>query len=233
VVAFINGLPQTLVKDPSPFIVSATHKASILFDTDAVDAWLEALVEQEHITDFYIVTPTKKIFVSIEEQINEMLGPQMVVDEEKRPMSDGFAANLAYFKLDFLDKDRVALKQAFREVLPMLWLKAGAIGARPELPLRAAEPAVFVPAGTNFAVLLNEGCFGKLMIDLVGHAGLSYVFIVTDADEAFKDMADEVRQAFEPLNPGLQVIQLYRDYLANFLINKRLDQGLEGFGGWV
>ena len=33
-------------------------------------------------------------------------------------MGAGFAANLAYFKLDFLDKDRVALKRAFREVLP-------------------------------------------------------------------------------------------------------------------
>ncbi len=49
------------------------------------------------------------------------------------PMADGFPANLAYFKLEFLDKDRVALKRAFREILPLLWLKAGAIGPRPEL----------------------------------------------------------------------------------------------------
>jgi adenine-specific DNA-methyltransferase len=45
------------------------------------------------------------------------------------PMAEGFLANLAYFKLEFLDKDQVALKRAFREILPLLWLKAGAIGA--------------------------------------------------------------------------------------------------------
>lgn len=32
VVALIDGLPQTLVKDVCPFIVSEDHKASVLFD---------------------------------------------------------------------------------------------------------------------------------------------------------------------------------------------------------
>jgi hypothetical protein len=54
---------------------------------------------------------------------------------------------------------------------------------------------------------------------LHGREGLSHVFIVTDSDESFKAMAAEVREAVGRSNPGLNVVQLYRDYLANFMIN--------------
>ncbi|MBN8437276.1 MAG: hypothetical protein J0L95_04425 [Candidatus Accumulibacter sp.] len=107
------------------------------------------------------------------------------------------------------------------EILPLLWLKAGAVGARPELPAGAAEPVVFVPEGNNFAVLLDEGRLTKLLQSLSGRSGLSHVFIVTDADESFKAMAAEVLDTLRQENPGLQVVQLYRDYLTNFMINKR------------
>jgi adenine-specific DNA-methyltransferase len=136
------------------------------------------------------------------------------------PMAEGFAANLAYFKLDFLDKDRVSLKSAFREILPLLWLKAGAVGPRPELARGEPEPVVFAPADSNFVVLLEESRLAMLMEALQGRSGLSHVFIVTDSDESFKAMAAEVREAAEQVHPGLQVIQLYRDYLANFMINQ-------------
>jgi adenine-specific DNA-methyltransferase len=221
VLALIDGLPQTLVKDPCPFIVSQDHKSSILFDTAASEDWLDALAEQDHISDFFIITQSKKLFDGLKEQVVDLLGLLRVSEEEKRPMSAGFATNLAYFKLDFLDKERVALKRAFREILPLLWLKAGAVGARPELPAGAAEPVVFVPEGNNFAVLLDEGRLTKLLQSLSGRSGLSHVFIVTDADESFKAMAAEVLDTLRQENPGLQVVQLYRDYLTNFMINKR------------
>ncbi|MBD3805060.1 MAG: site-specific DNA-methyltransferase [Thioclava sp.] len=136
------------------------------------------------------------------------------------PMAEGFAANLAYFKLDFLDKDRVTLKRAFREILPLLWLKAGAVGPRPELARGEPEPVVFAPAGSNFVVLLEESRIAKLIKALKGRTSLSHVFIVTDSDESFKAMAAEVREVAGRANPDLQVVQLYRDYLANFMINQ-------------
>ena len=46
------------------------------------------------------------------------------------------------------------------------------------------------------------------------------MFIVTDADESFKSMAQDVRDVAGKANPGLQVVQLYRDYLLNFMINQ-------------
>ena len=237
VVALIDGLPQTLVKDPCPFIVSEEHKNSVLFDPAAADDWLEALDGQEHITDFYIVTPTKGVFDGLKTQVNDLLGPILVSEDEKRPMSEGFLANLAYFKLDFLDKDRVTLKRAFREILPLLWLKAGAIGPRPELAKSEPDPVVFAPSGSNFVVLLEESRMATLMKALKEHTSLSHVFIVTDSDESFKAMAAEVRETAGRANPNLQVVQLYRDYLVNFMINKRQDAArsstVVGLGGQV
>lgn len=220
VVALIDGLPQTLVTDLCPFIVSEDHKASVLFDVAEAEAWLEALDGQEHITDIYIVTPAKRVFDQLKAQVAELLGPWLVSEEEKRPMSAGFAANLAYFKLDFLDPERVSLRRAFREILPLLWLKAGAMGPRPELKRSEPEPSLFTPEGTNFVVLLEETRMGRLLKALAGRAGLSHVFIVTDADESFKSMAQDVREVAGKANPGLQVVQLYRDYLLNFMINQ-------------
>lgn len=224
VVALIEGLPQTLVKDPCPFIVSEDHKASILFDPAAAEDWLEALDGQEHITDFYVVTPVKRVFDQLKAQVVELLGPILVPEEEKRPMSAGFAANLAYFKLDFLEKERVSLRRAFREILPLLWLKAGAVGPRPELKRGEPEPVLFAPEGSNFVVLLDETRMGRLLKSLEGRTGLSQVFIVTDADESFKTMAQDVREVAGKANPGLAVVQLYRDYLLNFMINKNQDR---------
>ena len=224
VVALIDGLPQTLVKEPCPFIVSEGHKASVLFDPAAAEDWLEALDGQEHITDFYIVTPVKRVFDQLKAQVAELLGPILVPEEEKRPMSAGFAANLAYFKLDFLERERVSLRRAFHEILPLLWLKAGAVGPRPELKRGEPEPVLFAPEGSNFVVLLDETRMGRLLKSLEGRTGLSLVFIVTDADESFKTMAQDVREVAAKANPGLAVVQLYRDYLLNFMINKNQDR---------
>ena len=224
VVALIDGLPQTLVKDPCPFIVSEDHKACVLFDPASAEDWLEALDGQEHITDFYIVTPIKRQFDQLKAQVAELLGPILMPEEEKRPMSAGFAANLAYFKLDFLERERVSLRRAFREILPLLWLKAGAVGPRPELKRGEPEPALLAPEGSNFVVLLDESRMGRLLKTLDGRSDVSHVFIVTDADEAFKTMSQDVREVAAKANPGLQVVQLYRDYLLNFMINKNQDR---------
>ncbi len=223
VVALIDGLPQTLVQADSAFIVSEDHKATVLFDPAAAEAWLEALDGQTHITDFYIVTPTAREFQALKAQVVEMLGPLLVPEEEKRPMSEGFAANLAYFKLEFLEKDSIPLRRAFKELLPLLWLKAGAVGPRPSLKRQEPEPFFLAPEANNFAVLLDESRLRGLLKQLVGRTGLAQVYIVTDSDEAFKSMAREVRNALSQHNPDVQVAQLYRDYLLNFMINTHQD----------
>jgi adenine-specific DNA-methyltransferase len=211
-VALIDGIPQSEVKKDSTFVISDKHPASILFDEAQAEPYLEELADQEHITNFYIATTSKTTFDTIKARIQDMLGPVIVTEEEKRPMRDGFPANLEYFRLDFLDKDHVALGRQFREILPILWLRAGATGPRPELPRNKPIPAMLLPDHNPFAVLVDETRFADFSAAVEGREGLTHIFLVTDSEEAFQEMAGQLQVP--------NVIQLYRDYLENFAINK-------------
>ena len=207
-------LAQSMVKKDSSFVISENHPTSILFDEFQADTWLEALEDQQHITDFYVVTASKTTFNELKVRINNLLGKVIVTEEEKHPMREGFPANLEYFRLEFLDKDHVALGRQFREILPILWLRAGAIGPRPELPNNKPIPAMMVQEHNRFAVLVNESRFVDFAAELEGREELTHAFLVTDSEEAFQEMASQLRVQ--------NVIQLYRDYLENFVINIRL-----------
>lgn len=218
--SLIGDLPQNLVKDSSPFIISQEKKVSILFDPEFATDWILALDEFDDIDNFYIVTQDKKLFDRLKSSVIEVKGGSSIYEDERRPASLGFEANVAYFKLDFLDKDRVTLRRAFKEILPLLWLQSGAIGKKPEVGKNAVEPAIFDSADGNFIVLLEESRFPKMLKSLTGRSNIVRVFIVTDADESFKAMRQEVMEAVGESSPDLIVIQLYRDYLSNFMINK-------------
>lgn len=130
----------------------------------------------------------------------------------ERPMSDGFAANAEYFKLGFLDKSSVALGQQFREILPMLWLKAGAVGKRPVLA-DGELPDMLIPNGSNFAVLIDERYFGAFLSEIEARDGIEYVYLVTNSEDSYREMGARIRTR--------NVTQLYRDYIDNFVINSR------------
>lgn len=159
-----------------------------------------------------IITPVRRRFDELKTLVNEVLGPLVVSEEVRRPLQEGFTANIEYFRLDFLDKDQVALKRRFREILPLLWLRAGCVGPRPEISARKPEPAFMLPEENSFAVLLDEMRFTEFSKLLAKRKDLTHVFLVTDSHEAFEEMAAKVKVP--------TVIQLYRDYLENFLINR-------------
>ena len=91
---------------------------------------------------------------------------------------------------------------------------------------------LFAPERSNFVVLLQESRLAQLLRAVQRRgATLSHVFIVTDSDESFKRMAVDVRAAAGGAGSApLQVLQLYRDYLANFLINRQHHTG-DAMGG--
>ena len=127
-------------------------------------------------------------------------------------MCDGFAANAEYFKLGFLDKSSVALGQQFREILPMLWLKAGAVGKRPVL-VDGELPDMLIPESSNFAVLIDERYFGAFLAEIEARPDIEYVYLVTNSEDAYREMGARIRTR--------NVTQLYRDYIDNFVINSR------------
>ena len=127
----------------------------------------------------------------------------------KKPMGDGFDTNAIFFKLGFLDKNAVALGRQFMELLPVLWMKAGAIGECPVL--EEDNPGMLVLPNNKFAVLADERRYLEFVEELDKHPEIDTVYIVTDSDRAYRDMI-----AFME---GKTTYQLYRDYLDNFRIN--------------
>ncbi len=128
------------------------------------------------------------------------------------PMSDGFKANVAYFKLGFLDKTSVALGRQFRELLPILWLKAGAYGKCPELE-NNKEPKMLILPENHFAVLCDEAHFPEFREKITDE--IETIFFVTDYEQGYITMASNFS--------GKHTYQLYRDYLDNFRINTKRD----------
>jgi adenine-specific DNA-methyltransferase len=209
-----NLLPQTLVKPDSAFIVSDKHTASILFDCSASEEWLEALEEQDHITEFYITTKDNTIFAQLKEKAAELLGPVIVSENIKRPMKDGFAANVEYFKLGFLDRENVSLGRQFREILPLLWLKAGAVGNRPKVP-KGQLPDMLILPQNRFAILNDEELSSQFITKLKSEKDVSTVYIVTNSESAYRHIASQVK--------ARRTYQLYRDYIDNFILGVRSD----------
>lgn len=128
------------------------------------------------------------------------------------PMAQGFKANCVFFKLGFLDKNAVALGKQFKELLPILWMKAGAKGECPTIGDENVPDMLIFPQN-GFAVLSDEKAYQKLEIAVAEHPEIETVYVVTDSEQAYKEIVK-----------GLKIknsYQLYRDYLDNFRINAR------------
>ena len=126
------------------------------------------------------------------------------------PMTDGFKANAAFFKLGFLEKDYVALGRQFKELLPVLWFKAGCYGKCPTVDEKNLPSMLILPEN-HFAVLLDEKFFNDFERKILDRQEIDTIFIITDSDYGYhamiKNFADKT------------TYQLYRDYLENFKIS--------------
>lgn len=128
---------------------------------------------------------------------------------EEFPMSEGFKANAAFFKLGFLDKTKVSLGRQFKELLSTLWMKAGAHGPCPTV--EEGVPNMLILPENRMAILNDENSFGAFAEQLSEYPEIDVVYIVTDYEAGFAAMTAAL--------PGKMTYQLYRDYLDNFRIN--------------
>lgn len=125
-------------------------------------------------------------------------------------MSDGFKTNAAYFKLSFLDKTSVALGRQFKELLPVLWMKGGAIGKCPMVD-EGDLPNMLILPMNKMAILIDEIYYPEFDDQMALYPEIQTVFIVTDSEPAYREMIRNYN--------GKDCYQLYRDYLDNFRIN--------------
>lgn len=130
------------------------------------------------------------------------------------PMAEGFRTNAAFFKLGFLDKTSVRLGSQFQKLLPVLWMKAGAIGPCPTLNSETLPDMLILPQN-RFAVLLEETSFADFESAVNDDSAIETVYIVTDYEAGYRAMSGSLRVK--------KSYQLYRDYLDNFRINQGRD----------
>lgn len=120
------------------------------------------------------------------------------------PMAEGFEENAEFFTLTYEAKNAVNHNLSYARIAPLLWLRAGARGARiDKLPTNGW-------AVTDTYGLLNEVDQATPFIDAVHQAeGLGMAFIVTDDDRRFQAIAKRLPKGVEP-------VRLYESYLSNF-----------------
>lgn len=122
---------------------------------------------------------------------------------------DGFNENVEYFSLGFLDPNEIERGDAFKAIIPILWMAAGCQGER---ETSKGSTPWFIPKRSPFAVLIREKQFREFRNQLAERRDVERVFIVTDSEENFARMRRTLGRKYTCL-------QLYKSYLENFRIN--------------
>lgn len=122
------------------------------------------------------------------------------------PMSDGFEENVGFFSMSYEDPLSVEHNQAFAAIAPLLWLKAGAHGARIE------EVSEDFAMADTYGVLFDLDSTEPFLEALADDPRVRMVFIVTDDELGFQSACAELPERVE-------AVRLYESYLSNFRIN--------------
>lgn len=200
-------LPKSSIKVDTKYIISEKHSSTIILDTDYEEEWCNKLIDHDGIAEVYIVTSKKNIFNKLKEKIESLLDPLIEFSEEEIPFSEGLSENLEFFDLKFLDKNSVTLGENFYDILPILWMKAGAKGYCPEANQININDDFIVLENNNMAILFAEDKFSRFTKKI---KSIENIFIVTNSNELFIQMAETLK--------GKKIVQLYKDYLDNFSI---------------
>ena len=125
-------------------------------------------------------------------------------------MAEGFAENVEFVKLRYLDLADVELDLAYESVAPLLWLRAG--GKGPLIDHRCDDhgrPKRF-DLTSYYGVLFDPDHWRTFLERLPESA--TTVFVVTDSPSVFSSVA-------AVLPSGVDVVRLYENYLSTFAIN--------------
>ena len=206
IVALINDkkMPQNSVTAECPYIVKEDASTAILFDINSFDDFFDEI--HEDIETIYIVTTSNKAFNTAKRELDELPERTKTIPVTF-PMSEGFEANAAFYKLTFLDKEAVSLGSQLDKLLSILWMKAGAHGVCPT----HVEGEYAVLPENRMAILIDEYGFDELKEELEQYPEIDTVYIIDDSEENYRALAAQLSVK--------NTYQLYRDYLDNFKIN--------------
>ncbi len=125
-----------------------------------------------------------------------------------QPLAAGLAENIEFLDLTYEDPDLVSIGRKFHAIAPLLWLKAGARGARVD----EVDGPWMLPDDAVYGILVVADEWRSFVHAAVARPDLTHAFIVTDSETAFQQIVAEL-----PTN--IDSTQLYSDYLRTFGIN--------------
>lgn len=120
-----------------------------------------------------------------------------------REYAAGFAENVEFFQLEYLDPAEIEFGLRFAEIEPLLWLRAGGVGEREALD--PSQP-LGLPADSPYGVLFDPAGLPDLLAALPERPDVTHVFIVADSPETFAQIVADLPHEIEK-------VRLYRDYL--------------------
>lgn len=130
-------------------------------------------------------------------------GDYKFVDEF--PMSDGFDANAVFFDFEYLSPDAVELGFAFRQVAPLLWMRAGSRG-----PIIDSIPKEGFALSDFYGVLFDWSKAREFAARIENVDTARTVYVVTDDATRYQTACS--------MFPDRDVVQLYESYLQSFEI---------------
>jgi adenine-specific DNA-methyltransferase len=206
--AAVLGISQNKV-DASAWYLHEGETTTILWDPLQLGPYCAALEKFGATAEVVLVAlPDNRAFKEAKSYILAALPPLYKDQDETRLLALGFAQNLQYFRLEFLDPLNVEMGRELASLMPILWMMAGAKGPLPRL---LDTEAYIIAESASLAILLNETHFAEFRNRLHKCEGISHVFIVSDNADSFHAMRAELA--------NLHVVQLYSNYLNNFRIN--------------
>lgn len=121
------------------------------------------------------------------------------------PMADGFEANARFFTLTYEPPTMVRHGLAFKQVAPLLWLRAGQFGRVIE-----SIPASGWDVAESHGVIKNVAAVESFAEAIRDAGTVTTAYIITDDDLAFQSTVSRL--------DGLDIecVQLYSTYLTNF-----------------
>lgn len=126
--------------------------------------------------------------------------------------SEGLDENVAFYKLTYEDENLVALGKKFDAIAPLLWMKAGAVGA---VVWRAGDHAWSLPVKAVYGILFDTAQAKMFAASIAEHeVPIRHVYVVTESESAFQTAV-----AYLPTEKRIGATRLYADYLHSFEIN--------------
>jgi len=211
--ALAVGFTKSKVTGDESFLLGEGERVAILFDPDRFNEFIEQGEEWAETTEtVYLPFRAGKGFNQARAQLTEAWPPLTKTVEIKRPMKDGFAANLDYFRLNFLDRSQAEIGGKLADVLPALWMMAGCRG---KLPSVKGSEKMFLFKDCPFAILVEESAVKLFLNKLTERSDIDWVFVVAHDQDSFSRICEWLPEHI----PAAQRVHLWRNYVDNFLIN--------------